>query len=90
LNANKFMQIVWKASTTVGWATAKDKHVAMYCPKATETKSSFAGNIGGRCVDSGKTYNTCFNKVQRDAANAKRKLHGAVPLKEDAAAGEGL
>jgi hypothetical protein len=57
----------------------------MYCAKATTTQSSFGGNVGARCVEKGKKYNTCFNKVQRDAANIKRKLHGAAPLTEDSA-----
>jgi hypothetical protein len=33
------------------------------------------------------SYNTCFNKVQRDASNTKRELHGAAPLDDDATAG---
>ena len=56
----------------------------MYCTKAnTASQTTFAANIGTRCLPVGKVYNSCFNKVQRDAANLKRKLHGAVPLKED-------
>jgi hypothetical protein len=62
----------------------------MYCPKATETTSSFATNVGARCIAANKKYNTCFNKVQRDAANTKRKAHGAVPLQDDSTTGEAL
>lgn len=34
--------------------------------------------------------NTCFDKVQREAANAKRELHGAAPLAGDDATGQAL
>ena len=61
----------------------------MYCPKATDTVAQFATNVGAKCLSS-TNVNTCFNTVQRDAANAKRKLHGAVPLADDPAAGATL
>jgi hypothetical protein len=83
------MQLVWKATTSVGWAKTSTEQVAMYCPKATtDTQSTFKANVGASCVDADKqNYNKCFNKVLRDASNAKRKLHGAAPLAEDNSTG---
>jgi hypothetical protein len=61
----------------------------LYCPKASDTETQFASNVGAKCVAKGN-YNSCFNTVQREAATAKRKAHGAAEAKEDSAAGESL
>jgi hypothetical protein len=89
LKADEFLQLVWKSSTSAGFAKTSAGSVGMYCPKATDTVAQFATNVGAKCVGSNKV-NTCFNAVQRAAANAKRKLHGAVPLADDPAAGSTL
>jgi uncharacterized protein YkwD len=89
IKANAFLQLVWKSSTTAGFAKAAASQVGMYCPKATETKAQFATNVGAKCLTASKV-NSCFNKVNRDAVNAKRKLHGAVPLSDDPGAGATL
>jgi hypothetical protein len=84
--ADKFLQLVWKSSTSVGFAKVGKETVGLYCPKATDTVAQFATNVGAKCISATKV-NTCFNAVQLAAANAKRKLHGAVPLRDDPAAG---
>jgi hypothetical protein len=89
--ANKFLQIVWKSTTTVGFAKTKSASVGMYCSKSTSTVAQFATNVGAKCLStSGNNVNTCYNTVQREAANAKRKLHGAAPLADDPGIGATL
>lgn len=61
----------------------------MYCPKGvstTDNNSQFAANVGEKCLNDQK-YNTCFSKIQRDASNVKRKLHGAAPVIDDVVGG---
>jgi hypothetical protein len=89
--ANKFLQLVWKSSTNAAFAKTAIAEVGLFCPKATTNQSDFSTNVGKSCLASGtEKFNTCFDKVQRDAANAKRADHGASALAADDGSGKVL
>jgi len=87
--ANYFAQIVWKPTTSAGFAinynkdAGKGEFVGLFCDKMDDPPS-FDGKIGKNCHDpvtpGTAYYNKCFNTMYNKQITIKRKDHGAVPL----------
>jgi uncharacterized protein YkwD len=81
--SNRFANVVWAATTKVGFGVKGKWVVAWYCDaKATpaETAASIQ-NIGVVCSRSG--VNTCLNEAALAAHNEKRRYHATPPLEYD-------
>jgi hypothetical protein len=78
-----FTQVVWKASTEVGFGIAGKYVVAWYC-EAGNVKDKYLDNVGNKCIlDKDEKINECYNKMALKAHNAKRIDHGTPELKWD-------
>lgn len=81
--SNQFANVVWAATTKVGFGVKGKWVVAWYCDaKATPAETSASlQNIGVVCRRGG--MNTCLNDVALNAHNAARRHHNTPPLALD-------
>lgn len=78
-----FTQVVWKASTEVGFGIAGKYVVAWYC-EAGNVKDKYLTNVGDKCIlDADEKINECYNVRALDRHNVLRKDHGTPELKWD-------
>jgi len=87
--SNQFVQVVWAASTKVGFGV-KDKYVVAWYCKAAEPGSASKSfeNVGEVCNTQG--FNKCYNDRALGDINRKRKYHSTGPLTLDDRAARAL
>lgn len=70
--AEKFVKMLWRGTTKVGFGVKGKWVVAWYCESggATGPPSNFMANVGLHCVKN--NINKCYNKLGADQHNALR------------------